>query len=222
MTEGEYFYRFNRSCRSASPARIGAIAGAANASGWPDRIRFTLLQPSKVKAVKRRLSSRLRRWILRRFEPKLDLNRHKTARLVRPVTDESKTPSGACSIADFRSRRAVAATEVGQAAAALRRLSSTLSSDEARSSLSSKLKCNGRRSWRLRFNFAAKGCTETYQAGPMRWQRRRSPLFEPAMLIGTKNTTDRNHDVRLLLYLNPPIVSCTPASECDPIFSVLT
>jgi hypothetical protein len=65
-----------------------------------------------------------------------------------------------------------------------------------RSSLSSKLRKISRRRRELRFRFAANGCAEPYRASQRSPQRRCRSIFEPAMPIGTKDTTDKNLDLR--------------------------
>jgi hypothetical protein len=193
MTESQFFFRFGRSCRSASLTRRCEFAGAAGAFGRPDRGRgaIRLRRQSGV--------SRLRRPIFRSFELRLDLNRRKTARLVRPPADKSKTYSGATHarrldipipIEQRRSDKAgcLATVEVGPWP---------------------KLSRNGRRRRRLRFCFAAKGCSESYRASQRPRQRRRLAAFETAPTIGTNDITDKNLDLRTLLYPSRPIASCT-------------
>jgi hypothetical protein len=170
------FCRLRRSCRSAALARIGKIAGAADASGWPDRVRYTILLRSKGGG-----SARGGQW------KGVSSSRSTSTVLHSPACPtslggESKTSPGAKTLQSFDLH-----IPMHQGRSDKRGCEGRLRSARGRNSLATAAE-GGDSSLRL----AAKWCTESYRGSQHCPQRRRSSLYETAMPIGTKNITEKN------------------------------
>jgi hypothetical protein len=165
----EDFCRLRRSCRSASQTRIGEIAGAASAAGWPDRIRYIRLQSSK------KLSRRLRRPLQMSFGH-------------RPPSTVLHSPACPTSLGALegsrRTKSLIHILTVGQGG-----LYWTV---EVELELETPKNQPPQAGTPPSLCLAAKGCIEPHQASQRRPQRRRCSIFEPAMPIGTNDANEKH------------------------------
>jgi hypothetical protein len=161
--QDKYFYRLHRSCRPTSPARIRQLAGAANTTGWPDKVRDGLLQ--RLKKTESPPSAANMPEFRTRVRPQPSF----TAPLVRPPLGNAEDQT-------------LDIWRAGRTSGRGGRL---------RSSMCSKLRCTRRSTRRLHFRFLADGRRELNQASQLCPQRRRLTVFEPAGLDGTRTATKR-------------------------------